>query len=46
LIVLRYPDTKTITVGAGLTAGVTNQAVGTNERYTTLTAGSGTVSWS
>jgi hypothetical protein len=28
-----------------LTAGVTNQSVGTNERYTTLTAGTGNVSW-
>ena len=46
IVILRYPDTKTITVGAGLTAGVTNQAVGTNERYTTLTAGTGNVSWS
>lgn len=46
IVVLRYPNTRTITVGAGLTAGVTNQAVGTNERYTTLTAGSGNVSWS
>ena len=46
IVILRYPDTNTITVGAGLTAGVINQAVGTNERYTTLTAGSGNVSWS
>lgn len=46
IVVLRYPNTRTITVGAGLTAGVTNQSVGTNERYTTLTAGTGTVSWS
>jgi len=46
LVILRYPDTRTITVGAGLTAGVTNQAVGSNEKYTTLTAGSGNVSWS
>lgn len=46
IVILRYPNTRTITVGAGLTAGVTNQSVGTNERYTTLTAGSGNVSWS
>jgi hypothetical protein len=43
---LRYADTRTLTVGAGLVAGVTNQAVGVNERYTTLTSGSGNVSWS
>lgn len=46
IVILRYPDTRTITVGAGLTAGVTNQSVGTNERYTTITAGTGNVSWS
>lgn len=46
IVILRYPSTRTITVGAGLTAGVTNQTVGTNEKYTTLTAGSGNVSWS
>lgn len=46
IVILRYPDARTITVGAGLTAGVTNQTVGTNEKYTTLTAGSGNVSWS
>jgi len=45
IVILRYSDTRTITVGAGLTAGVTNQSVGTNEKYTTLTAGSGNVSW-
>jgi hypothetical protein len=43
---LRYKDTLTITVGAGLTASATNQPVGTDEKYTTLTAGTGNVSWS
>lgn len=46
IVILRYPSNKTITVGSGLTAGVTNQSVGTNERYTTITAGTGNVSWS
>ena len=46
IVILRYPSARTITVGAGLTAGVTNQSVGTNERYTTITAGTGNVSWS
>ena len=45
IVVLRYPNTFTLTVGAGLTAGVTNAAVGIDERYTTLTQGSGNVSW-
>jgi len=45
IVILRYPATYTITVGAGLTAGVTNQTVGTNEKYTTITAGTGNVSW-
>jgi hypothetical protein len=46
IVILRYPSARTITVGAGLTAGVTNASVGTNERYTTITAGTGNVSWS
>lgn len=46
VVILRYPSNYTITVGAGLTASHTNQAVGTNERYTRITAGSGNVSWS
>jgi hypothetical protein len=40
---LRYPDTKTITIGGGLT-GTTSAASGGYKR-TTLTAGTGNVSW-
>jgi hypothetical protein len=46
IVILRYPDAYTITVGAGLTAGVTNGDAGGGNRYTTLTQGSGNVSWS
>jgi hypothetical protein len=46
IVILRYPATYTLSVGAGLTAGVANQSVGSGERYTTLTAGSGTISFS
>jgi hypothetical protein len=46
VVILRYPDAYTITVGAGLTAGVTNGDAGGGNRYTTLTQGSGNVSWS
>ena len=45
VIVLRYPNTKTITVGAGLTASHTDTDAGGGNRYTRLTAGSGNVSW-
>jgi len=44
VVILRYPDTRTITIGAGLT-GSTSAASGGYKR-TTLTAGSGNVSWS
>jgi hypothetical protein len=44
IVVLRYEDTKTITIGAGLT-GSTSAASGGYKR-TTLTAGTGNVSWS
>ena len=43
VVILRYPDTKTITIGAGLT-GTTSSASGGYKR-TTLTAGTGNVSW-
>ena len=43
-VILRYPDIYTITVGAGLTAG-SETAVGTNEKYIDITAGTGNVSW-
>jgi hypothetical protein len=43
IVILRYPSTKTITVGAGLTANAT----GTDGSfsYKVFTAGSGNVSW-
>jgi hypothetical protein len=43
VVILRYPDTNTITIGAGLT-GSTSAASGGYKR-TTLTAGTGNVSW-
>jgi hypothetical protein len=39
---LRYTATKTITIGAGLTASTST--VGT-DKVTTITAGTGNVSW-
>jgi hypothetical protein len=44
VVILRYPDTRTITIGAGLT-GTESSASGGFKRAT-LTAGSGNVSWS
>jgi hypothetical protein len=44
IIIFRYPDTRTITIGAGLT-GSTAAPSGGN-KVTTITAGTGTVSWS
>ena len=43
IVILRYPSNKTITVGAGLTS--TTNTVG-NNKVTSLTAGTGNVSWS
>lgn len=42
IVILRYPDTRTITIGAGLTGSTAT--VGSN-KVTTITAGSGNVSW-
>ena len=42
VVILRYPDSYTITIGAGLTG--TTTTVGSN-KVTTITAGSGNVSW-
>ena len=42
IVVLRYPNTFTITVGAGLTGSTAT--VGAN-KVTTITAGTGNVSW-
>jgi len=44
IVILRYPDTRTITIGAGLT-GTESSASGGFKRAT-ITAGSGNVSWS
>ena len=46
IVILRYSDTYSITVGAGLTTGVLNQAVGAAEKYTTFIAGTGNISFS
>ena len=43
VVILRYADTRTITIGAGLT-GTESPASGGYKRAT-LTAGSGNVSW-
>ena len=42
VVILRYPSTYTITIGAGLTGSTTT--VGGN-KITTITAGTGNVSW-
>jgi hypothetical protein len=42
-VILKYPDTRTITIGAGLT-GTTGSPSG-GFKVTTITAGSGNVSW-
>jgi hypothetical protein len=42
VVILSYPDAYTITLGAGLT-GTT--ATDGSDKVTTITAGTGTVSW-
>ena len=42
VVILRYPDTRTITLGAGLTGSTTTISP---NKVTTITAGSGNVSW-
>ena len=42
VVILRYPDSKTITIGAGL-SGSTNTSGG--YKITTITTGTGNVSW-
>ena len=42
VVILKYPDSYTITIGAGLTG--TTATDGSN-RVTTITAGTGNVSW-
>jgi hypothetical protein len=41
-VILRYPSSYTITIGAGLT-GSTSTVAG--KKVTTITAGTGNVSW-
>jgi hypothetical protein len=41
-VILRYPNTVTITVGGGLTASTTTSG---SDKITTFTAGTGNVSW-
>jgi hypothetical protein len=43
VVVLRYPDTRTITIGAGLTG--TESAASGGYKRATITAGTGNVSW-
>lgn len=43
VVILRYPDTRTITVGNGLTATTNTSG---NNKVTRFNAGTGTVSWS
>jgi hypothetical protein len=43
VIVLRYPDTRTITIGAGLTG--TESAASGGYKRATITAGTGNVKW-
>lgn len=42
VVILRYPDTYTITIGAGLTGSTSTTG---SDKVTTLTAGTGTVIW-
>jgi hypothetical protein len=44
IVILRYPNSKTITIGAGLTAGT--ETTDGSDKYIEITAGTGTVSWS
>jgi len=46
VVILRYLNFYTITVGAGLTASPVNADAGSGYKYTIFTAGSGNVSWS
>jgi len=46
IVILRYPDKYTIDVSVGLTWSGVETAVGDNEKYVEITAGTGTVSWS
>jgi hypothetical protein len=43
VVILKYPDNRTITIGAGLTG--TTAAPSGGFKVTTITAGTGNVSW-
>jgi hypothetical protein len=43
IVILKYPDNATITIGAGLTG--TTAAPSGGFKVTTITAGTGNVSW-
>jgi hypothetical protein len=43
IVILRYADTRTITIGAGLTG--TESAASGGYKRATITAGTGNVSW-
>ena len=45
IVVVRYPDYYDITVGSGLITGTLNTSVGADEKYTTFTAGTGTITF-
>jgi hypothetical protein len=42
VVILKYPNTYTITIGAGLTGST---ATSGSDKITTITAGTGNVSW-
>jgi hypothetical protein len=44
VVILKYPDTRTITIGAGLTGTESSPSGGF--KRATITAGTGNVSWS
>jgi hypothetical protein len=44
VVILKYPDSKTITIGAGLTGSTAAPSGG--YKVSTITAGTGNVSWS
>ena len=47
IVILRYPSSNSVTVGAGLSTGVLNGTVsGGTDKYTTFTLGSGTITFS
>ena len=45
IVVVRYPDYYNITVGSGLTTGQLNTSVGTGEKFTSFTAGTGSITF-